>query len=124
MNEFAARLDLVTQETDLERAFEDGIAGWSSLAFRVAYSVLRQRQDAEDIAQDVLVKAYRAVRHLRNPDRLRPWLVRMAWRLAINKRRANLRRAHRQYLAVADAVATTATNAGLSDERYEGLWRA
>jgi len=124
MNEFANSLALVTQERGLERAFEVGIAGWSSLAFRVAYSVLRQREDAEDIAQDVLAKAYRAVKHLRNADRLRPWLVRMAWRLAINRRRSNARRERTQRIAAAHARPATAINTALSDDRHEELWRA
>ena len=48
---------LVRADAALEREFADGLAEWSSLAFRVAYSVLRHREDAEDIAQDVLARA-------------------------------------------------------------------
>lgn len=37
----------VVMEEDLEREFEIRIAESSTLAFRVAYSVLRNREDAE-----------------------------------------------------------------------------
>lgn len=55
---------LVSADAALEREFATGLAEWSSLAFRVAYSVLRHREDAEDIAQDVLAKAHRNLRQL------------------------------------------------------------
>ena len=52
MNDLVDRLPraLVTTDTDtgLTQEFEARLADSSNLAFRVAYSVLRQRQDAED----------------------------------------------------------------------------
>ena len=41
--------------------FEARLAESSSLAFRVAYGVLRHREDAEDVAQEALTRAYRCV---------------------------------------------------------------
>src|SRR5712692_4169843 len=69
---------------------------FAALAFRVAYSVLRHRQDAEDVAQDAFAKAYRNFRQLRDRDRFRAWLVRMTWRLAIDHQRADRRRISRE----------------------------
>src|SRR6478672_10365545 len=83
---------LVTVDQDLEREFETRLVESSTLAFRVAYGVLRHRQDAEDVAQEAFVKAYRHFRDLRNRDRFRAWLVRMTWRLAIDRRRNDRRR--------------------------------
>src|SRR5205809_5293699 len=82
----------VTLDEGLEREFEDRLRESSTLAFRVAYGVLRHRQDAEDVAQEAFAKAYRSFRQLRDRDRFRAWLVRMTWRMAIDRRRANLRR--------------------------------
>jgi DNA-directed RNA polymerase specialized sigma24 family protein len=61
----------VNQEHVLEREFEKNLPDLARLAFRVAYSVLRQREDAEDVAQEGLVRAYRRLRSLREHDRLR-----------------------------------------------------
>src|SRR5947207_429925 len=77
----------------LEREFETLLAESSTLAFRVAYGVLRHREDAEDVAQEAFAKAYRSFQGLRDRDRFRGWLVRMTWRLAIDRLRSNRRRA-------------------------------
>ena len=91
MDELAAPLPghLVT-EGALEREFEERLAEASTLAFRVAYGVLRRREDAEDVAQEAAVRAYRSFASLRNRDRFRAWLIRIAWRLAIDRRRTEL----------------------------------
>jgi DNA-directed RNA polymerase specialized sigma24 family protein len=44
----------------LEREFEERLADSSTLAFRVALGVLRRREDAEDVAQEVFLRAHRA----------------------------------------------------------------
>jgi RNA polymerase sigma-70 factor (ECF subfamily) len=90
---------IVTLDTSLEREFEDRLRDTSALAVRVAYSVLRQRQDAEDVAQEAFAKAHRRFAGLRDPDRFRAWMVRVTWRLAIDRWRANRRRAAREHAA-------------------------
>src|SRR6266404_2424449 len=97
MPEFADRLadGLVSVDAELECEFEARLVESSRLAFRVAFSVLRNREDAEDVAQEAFAKAYRSFRQLRNRDRFRAWLVRMTWRLAIDRQRADRWRAAR-----------------------------
>ena len=41
---------------DLDREFERLLVESSTLAFRVAYGVLRQREDAEDVAQEAFIR--------------------------------------------------------------------
>src|SRR5262245_48683284 len=84
--------DLLSVDEALEREFEARLAESSTLAFRVAFSVLRHREDAEDVAQEAFAKAHRTFPKLRDRERFRSWLVRMTWRLAINRQRANQRR--------------------------------
>jgi RNA polymerase sigma-70 factor, ECF subfamily len=98
MHEHAERLagSLVTADLELEREFEARLADSSKLAFRVAYSVLRQREDAEDIAQEAFAKAYRSFSQLRDRTRFRAWLVRVTWRMALDRQRANRRRLARE----------------------------
>lgn len=131
MHEHAERLvgSLVTADREFEREFEARLADSSKLAFRVAFSVLRQREDAEDVAQEAFAKAYRSFNQLRDRTRFRAWLVRMTWRMALDRQRANRRRSVRE-LPVADPV-----EAGLqarldtadvvdARERAEHLWNA
>src|SRR5436309_14939112 len=98
MHGFADRVagGLVTVDEELEREFEVRLVESSTLAFRIAYSVLRHRQDAEDVAQEAFAKAYRSFHQLRDRDRFRAWLARMTFRLAIDRQRMNRRRADRE----------------------------
>ena len=91
----------VAVESELEREFERRLVESSTLAFRVAYGVLRRREDAEDVAQEAFAKAYRSFRQLRDRERFRAWLVRMTWRLALDRQRSDRRRAARDRSAEA-----------------------
>ena len=86
---------------DLKQEFETRLAETTTLAFRVAYGVLRNSEDAEDVAQEALVKAYRNFRQLRDRDRFRAWLVRVTWRLAIDRLRSDRQCAARSEAALA-----------------------
>ena len=59
----------------------------SALVFRIAYSVLRNPQDAEDAAQETFLRALRYGRRLRQVEDARRWLARVAWRVALDRRR-------------------------------------
>ena len=58
MHEYVDRLagGLVGVEQDLEREFETRLAESSTLAFRVAFAVLRHRQEAEDVEIEELIE--------------------------------------------------------------------
>jgi RNA polymerase sigma-70 factor (ECF subfamily) len=112
---------LVNADTDeLEREFEARLVESSTLAFRVAYSVLRHREDAEDVAQEAYAKAYRSFRQLRAREKFRAWIVRMTWRMAIDRQRSNRRRVTRE-----QGVAIEPTsNPHVANERAAQLWQA
>jgi RNA polymerase sigma-70 factor, ECF subfamily len=125
MHERADRLPatLVTPDVDLEREFEARLLESSTLAFRVAYGVLRHREDAEDVAQEAFAKAYRSFRQLRERDRFRAWLVRMTWRMALDRQRSNRRRASRELVVDAEPAAAGGDSM-VTRERAERLWSA
>src|SRR5215210_5260349 len=87
---------IVSANDDLAQEFEARLKDSGTLAFRVAYGVLRHRQDAEDVAQEAFVRAHRSFSQLRDRERFRAWLVRAAWRLALDHRRGSLRRTTRE----------------------------
>ena len=60
---------------------------YSGLLFRVAYSVLRSRAEAEDVVQDVFVRILKRSPDLLTVRDLRVWLIRIAWNLSIDRRR-------------------------------------
>src|SRR5687768_18615273 len=88
------------ESEDLAREFEVRLVESSTLAVRVAYGVLRNREDAEDVAQEAFTKAYRSFHQLRDRDRFRAWLVRMTWRMALDRQRSNRRRMERDRRAL------------------------
>src|SRR3954451_21159336 len=124
MNDWAGGLTgaFVTLDEDLEREFEDRLRESTTLAFRVAYGVLRHREDAEDVAQEAFARAYRSFRQLRDRNRFRAWLVRMTWRLAIDRRRSDQRRAARE-LDHAEPHREGAGNLLAPSERLRDIWR-
>jgi len=136
MHEHAERLadSLVTADRELEREFEARLADSSRLAFRVAFSVLRQREDAEDVAQEAFAKAYRSFNQLRDRTRFRAWLVRMTWRMALDRQRSNRRRLARELpIEVEAGLQTrlepsrhgeTTADVVAARERAEHLWNA
>ena len=133
MHEQAAQLagSLVGVDQERERDFEARLVESSTLAFRVAFGVLRHRQDAEDVAQEAFVKAYRSFSQLRDRDRFRTWLVRMTWRLAIDRQRGDRRRTSRHVEheitsrpGCSGPVAQAAVDDMLARERADHLWAA
>jgi RNA polymerase sigma-70 factor (ECF subfamily) len=76
-------MESARSEIDLAAVVET----YSSLLFRVAHSVLRSRVDAEDVVQDVFVRVLEHRRSLTEVREMRVWLVRIAWNLALDRRR-------------------------------------
>jgi len=60
---------------------------YSALLFRVAHSVLRSRAEAEDVVQDVFVRVIEHRLRLLAVRDMRVWLIRIAWNLALDRRR-------------------------------------
>ena len=68
------------------------------LAYRVALGVLRNPAEAEDVAQEALIRACRKFDRLRDARRFRSWLVRVTFRLALDRSRSSRRRQLRETL--------------------------
>lgn len=125
MNSHAAHLTgpWTDVNDDLEREFEERLIESSTLAFRVAYAVLRHRQDAEDVAQEAFTKAHRSFRQLRDRDRFRAWLVKLTWRLAIDWQRNNRRRLQRD-TDHGPAIQAIGNGRHPDPARADDIWRA
>jgi RNA polymerase sigma-70 factor (ECF subfamily) len=75
--------------------FEIRLRECHGLVFHVAYAVLSNRADAEEIVQDAFFRAYRRLSGLREPAKFRAWVARMGYRLALNRWRSTTRARHR-----------------------------
>jgi RNA polymerase sigma-70 factor (ECF subfamily) len=76
-------MEEVRSQVDLTSMVET----YSPLLFRVAHSVLRSRAEAEDVVQDVFVRVLQHRNALTGVREMRVWLVRIAWNLALDRRR-------------------------------------
>ena len=61
----------ITDEEEFARALEPVLP----IAFRLAYAMLRHRDDAEDAVQDAAANAWRKRRTFRAGAELRPWFL-------------------------------------------------
>lgn len=113
-----------TERVDLDAEFEARLIDSGGLAFRVAYGVLRHREDAEDVAQEALARAFRSFGRLRNRARFRSWLVRISWRLALDHQRAAARRTRREQDASSLAAPADVDSVAAGNEFQDRLWEA
>jgi RNA polymerase sigma-70 factor, ECF subfamily len=59
-------------------AFEMIIRTHSRTLFAIAYAVLQNREEAEDVVQDALVKAWKTCWRVRDPEKFPAWLATIA----------------------------------------------
>lgn len=60
---------------------------YKDMVFTVCYRILRQREDAEDAAQMVFIKAYKKLNSFKGNSKFSTWLYTIAYRTAISKSR-------------------------------------
>jgi len=75
--------DNAAVELDLASLVHD----YAALLYRVAHSVVRSRSEAEDVVQDCFVRVLEHRGKLAAIRDLRVWLIRIAWNLALDRRR-------------------------------------
>lgn len=85
-------------------AYGEIVARHMQRAFSIAYRILEQREDAEDVVQDSFIRALERLEQLERGRPFRPWLLRIVVNQALNFRRA---RGIRTTAQLPDAVAAT-----------------
>lgn len=68
-------------------AFGELVERHRGAVYRAALAALGNDADAEDIAQDALVLAFRRIDQFRGDASVRTWMVSIAWRLSLSRRR-------------------------------------
>ena len=103
---------------DEPRAFEELVIAYQHRVFGVALRMLGSRAEAEEIAQEVFLRAHGAVAEFRGEARLGTWLYAIASRLCLNRLASPDRRVARGDAALADVAACT-LDAAAAAERAE-----
>ena len=68
-------------------AFGDLVERYQQVVFRTALAALRSREDAEEVAQDAMVSAFRKLGSFRGDASFKTWLLTITWNRAMDRRR-------------------------------------
>jgi RNA polymerase sigma-70 factor (ECF subfamily) len=107
-----------------QQSFEELIKRYQNFVFTIALRYIRNREDAEEVAQDVFVKAYRSLADFRGNARFSTWL----YTIAMNTTRTFLRKVKPpvdslDHAMISETVNTQATGNGadLTEQRSTRL---
>ena len=70
-----------------ENVLEAMVREHARLVYRVAYSVVRNHHDAEDVTQETFARVLRYGKKVCEVRDQRTWLARIAWRVAVDRRK-------------------------------------
>ena len=104
--------------------FEQLMRNSYRLVYRVAYAVLGNAADAEEVAQDTFLSAYRKFDSLRDANKFGSWVARSSWRLALNYRRGATRAMGRDGAWVAVQTVSETPERQALEREFEVLLRA
>jgi len=71
-----------------EQALADLVDTYGTKIYQLAFRYLRNKEDAEEVAQDVLLKVHRKVREFRGDSALSSWIYRITFNTAMSKLRS------------------------------------
>lgn len=85
----------------------------NEMAFSIANKIVRNREDAEEIAQDAFVKAYQSLRTFKGDSKFSTWLYRIVYNAAIS----HTRRRRQEFVQLDERVVGDTTE----DQIFENL---
>jgi len=68
-------------------AYASLVAKHKNLVFSIVLKIVNNREDAEEISQDVFLKAYQSLKSFEGKSKFSTWLYRIAYNAAISKTR-------------------------------------
>jgi RNA polymerase sigma-70 factor (ECF subfamily) len=90
--------DQATPDAELARdllagspaAFERFVEVYHGKLFRYTFTMCGHREDAEEVAQETLLKVFESLGQIRDPERLKAWVFRIAKNACLMKRRKSV----------------------------------
>lgn len=73
-----------------DRAVEHFVEHFRAKIFHYSWLMCGQREDAEEVAQETMLKTFESFHQLRDPARVRPWVFRIAKNVCLTKRRKSI----------------------------------
>ena len=117
-------------ETELARAvlageaqaFERFVEHFRSKVFHYSWLMCGKPEDAEEVAQETLLNAFERFESLRDPERVRPWIFRIAKNVCLMQRRKSVFAPDRELSL--DELTPDAEPAGSSETPDAGFLRS
>lgn len=111
-----------------ERAFSELIEEQGDRVFNLCFRMLGNRQEAEDVAQEVFITVFKSVDSFRGDSKLSTWLYRIASNLSKNRIKYLARRHDRSKVEFDEKIDRNAASSALTspklakppDENLEG----
>lgn len=80
-----------TVEHSPEEVLEGLVREHARMVYRIAYAVLHRHHDAEDATQETFMRVLRYSSKLEDVEQPKTWLARIAWRVAIDRSKRQVR---------------------------------
>lgn len=93
----------VSESRTLEQKIEAAVREHAHLVFKICYAVVRNHHDAEDATQEVFLRVWRNAPRLEEIEDLRSWIARIAWNVAIDRKRKRPEQQMDEYFEVSQA---------------------
>ena len=75
-------------------AYEPLVSQYQDMVFTLALRILKHSEDAQEVAQDVFVKAYRSLHSFQQKAQFKTWLYRITYNESINALNKRTKRIH------------------------------
>src|SRR3954451_12813866 len=110
-------MELIRRVRDGERdLFYELVRPYQRRVYSAAFAILRNAADAEDAAQEAILKAFRYIKQFREEARFSTWLI----QIAVNEAR---RRKRKNHPAGREPIADRPDEAGNYEPRDFADWR-
>ena len=84
------------------RAFSAIVSNYQKMVFTIVLKIVENREDAEDIMQEIFVKAYKSLDKFKEESEFSTWLYRIAYNTTISE----LRKRKVSYISINDGLDT------------------
>lgn len=108
---------LLANAVERETGFGHRVSENQRRVFQIAYGVLGNPADAEDVAQETFLRAYQKFASLREADKFRAWVNRISFRLALNRQRGHRRGMARDHAWHVEETVSTVDGAGKAEQQ-------
>ncbi len=84
-------------------AYRELVDRYKTMVFTLALRILRNKEDAEEVAQDTFMKAYKGLSSFQGDSKFSTWLYKIAYRASLDHLKKNNRRIDQNSMDVSNA---------------------